>query len=265
MKKLLTKIAIVFFLGITLATPLTQIAVAADPTSETNLPDIPRPLTLPGPDSKDFSGSEDDANKRQVFITDLLPHYTVMLVGILGVFAFLYLVIAGVRFLTAYGNDEAYTKAKNQATYAVVAFLIAILSYIIVALVVNIDFIQPASAPTGFLPPMTAYAEVPDINELTPRYSPEWGGGKETDQVAKLPDATLPQIITAIVITVLKLSMVLATIAIVVAGIFYLISQGNEDQTKKAKDIVIYLLIGMAIIAASYGVIVGISQFKFLE
>ncbi|MFA5820613.1 MAG: hypothetical protein WC873_00640 [Candidatus Gracilibacteria bacterium] len=264
MKKLLTKIAIVFFLGLTLATPLTQIAVAADPTSETNLPDIPRPVTLPGPDSKDFSGTEDDANKRQVFITDLLPRYTVVLVGVLGVFAFLYLVIAGVRFLTAYGNDEAYTKAKNQATYAVVAFLIAILSYIIVSLVVNIDFIQPPSGPTGFTE-MTAYAEAPDINELTPRYSPEWGGGNETDLVAKLPDATLAQIITAIVITILKLSMVLATIAIVVAGIFYLISQGNDDQTKKAKDIVIYLLIGMAIIAASYGLIVGIAQFKFLE
>lgn len=87
----------------------------------------------------------------------------------------------------------------------------------------------------------------------------------EDIQVGKLPKVDFPSISATAIKYVLSLSMVLTFVALIVAGIFYLTAQGEEEQINKAKDIIIYLIIGMAIIAASYAITIGISQFQFLS
>ncbi|MEK7545059.1 MAG: hypothetical protein AAB551_02915 [Patescibacteria group bacterium] len=61
-----------------------------------------------------------------------------------------------------------------------------------------------------------------------------------------------------------KLILGVATIGIfvglVVAGVFLVVGQGEEGSITKVKSIVMYLLIGVVILAASYAIVTGISR-----
>jgi hypothetical protein len=85
---------------------------------------------------------------------------------------------------------------------------------------------------------------------------------KDAQQVAHLPDVSLEGGMTLAIKTILKSAMLLTIIAIVVAAIYYIISRGKDEDMTKAKDIILYLIIGMAIIAAAYGIIAGVTQFN---
>ncbi len=101
-------------------------------------------------------------------------------------------------------------------------------------------------------------------NVLLPR--PTKVGGKEVKElkaVADLPEITDRQFFTSAIKTILGLSMVITLVAIIVAAIYYIYAQGAEDDIKKGKDIILYLIIGMAVMAGAYGVISGIAQFEF--
>ncbi len=86
----------------------------------------------------------------------------------------------------------------------------------------------------------------------------------ETAAVSNLPQVTDSQLITTIIKTILGAASLLTIIAIVVAGIYFLIARGEEEKATKAKGILTYLIIGMVIIAAAYAVISGVAQFDFL-
>lgn len=93
-----------------------------------------------------------------------------------------------------------------------------------------------------------------NIDALTPR------PGKV---IAALPDITLEDTIAVSIKTVLGWAMIFTIVAVVVAGAYYIQSRGNEDDIKKAKDILRYLAIGIAIMAAAYGIVAGLAQFEF--
>lgn len=91
-------------------------------------------------------------------------------------------------------------------------------------------------------------------------------GEEDAVQVVRgLPEMELEQVIVSVIRTILGWSMLLTIIAIVVAAIYYLKSQGNEEDLNKAKNIIVYLLVGIAIMATAYGIVVGISQFDFFR
>lgn len=85
------------------------------------------------------------------------------------------------------------------------------------------------------------------------------------DNVTKLPDLTLEQVVGNAVKTVLKVTMYLTIISIVVAAVYYIISLGKEEDLTKARNIILYLVIGMAIISAAYAFTFGISKFNFFQ
>lgn len=88
---------------------------------------------------------------------------------------------------------------------------------------------------------------------------------KETTQVGQLPELTLESAFTSIIKTVLTWTTIFIISALVVAGFYYLKSRGQEEDITKAKNIIIYILIGVTIMAAAYGIITGISQFNFFK
>lgn len=102
-------------------------------------PTIPQPQTLPG----------DGVNTKKTLTESLLPKYAVGLIGFVSMAALVFLVIAGVRFATAYGNEEAVETAKKQVIYSIVALLIALLSYTIVSIIINLKFVPEPPAPTA--------------------------------------------------------------------------------------------------------------------
>ncbi len=79
----------------------------------------------------------------------------------------------------------------------------------------------------------------------------------------RLPKLTTDSLIAKVVQIILGAVIWLTMIAIIVIGIYYLISRGKEEELTKAKNILIYLLIGVAIMAAAYSIIYGILQTRF--
>ena len=95
-----------------------------------------KPSNIPGPCPK----TVDKDGISRTLTSSILPGIAVFLIGIVGGVSILFLVIAGVRFSTAYGNEEDVQKAKNQAIYAVVGIVVALLSYVIVEIITKIEF-----------------------------------------------------------------------------------------------------------------------------
>ncbi|MFH1218659.1 MAG: hypothetical protein V1679_02360 [Candidatus Peregrinibacteria bacterium] len=120
-------------------------------------------------------------------------------------------------------------------------------------------------------PILSTNATTPSVNidDLVPKPS-ELGGdlGKDSAELQAfegLVKVEKENIMATVIKTILKLAMALTIIGIVIAGIFYLQSQGKEEDVTKAKNILIYLAIGMAIMAGAYGIVSGIVQFDFFK
>jgi hypothetical protein len=64
---------------------------------------------------------------------------TIFLVAfsIIGALAFLFLVIGGLRYITASGNPESVQKAKNQIQYSLIGLVITALASVIVNFVID--------------------------------------------------------------------------------------------------------------------------------
>lgn len=101
---------------------------------------VPKPSTLPGPSEK--RQAQDANNPRKSLIQVIVPRYTAMLTGFVAAFAFLFLVIGGVRFVTSYGNTENVEKAKKQVIYALVGLFVAILAYTLITIIINLKFFE---------------------------------------------------------------------------------------------------------------------------
>lgn len=110
------------------------------------VPVIPKPRTLPGPDTTD---------NRKALTESILPNFAVGTIGFVGALSLIFLVIGGVRFATAYGKEESVENAKKQVIHALVGLVIALLSYTIVSIISNIELksdqtkqiTQPKAAP----------------------------------------------------------------------------------------------------------------------
>lgn len=240
---------------------------------------IPKPDLLPGPGTN----AQKDANSgaKSILVDTILPNLTLGMIGFGGLWALVFLIVGSVRFMTSYGNEESAKKAKEQIVYSIVGFMIALLAYAIVTIIINLRIEGNTSRPTSFIE--TAYAEklcsppcgndkvcvngtcIKQIDALMSRPGETSAGQKykDTKAVANLPSVTIENIFTTVIKSVLGWSMILTIIAIVVAAVFYLTSQGKEENTTKAKGILINLLIGLAIMAAAYGIVTGIAQFNF--
>ncbi|MBD3361045.1 hypothetical protein GF366_04580 [Candidatus Peregrinibacteria bacterium] len=110
---------------------------------------------------------------------------------------------------------------------------------------------------------------VESIEELLPRPG-EYGEElrkqyPETGTVGDLPEVGTEEVFAESIKTILEWAMLFTIAAIVVAAIYYLKSQGKEEDIAKAKSIILYLVVGMAIMAAAYGIIAGIAQFEFFQ
>jgi hypothetical protein len=71
---------------------------------------------------------------------------------------------------------------------------------------------------------------------------------------------TIEQLINAIINFLFTLALVVVPLVIVVAGYFFITSEGDPVKVAKARQMVIYALVGLLIIAASKGIIAVIEK-----
>lgn len=100
---------------------------------------IPKPPGLPGP-----PGGANGAETPERFIEGLfhvaIPRWLTTFIGMVGGLSVFMLILAGILYITAYGNDERLAKAKKTAIWAVIGLLITLFSYTIVQIIAKIPF-----------------------------------------------------------------------------------------------------------------------------
>lgn len=248
----------------TLMLPMAAGIAYADKTKLT----IPKPVTLPGLTS--VEQKEESAAKKYVGEI-VMPYMANIMIGAAVMLCFLFLVIGGIKYMTAYGNEETIGSAKNTIIFSIVGLLIALFSYAIVALIAGLKLDKEVQQTTWV---ETAYAKYDEKGE--PKINQMGNIGvedKNTPYLKDLPFARVPEgqdetgyITQTLYSNLIKLALgiasVLIVISFVIAGTFYVTAQGNEDQLNKAKSILIYTLIAVAIIASAYGITMGVTKIK---
>jgi len=73
----------------------------------------------------------------------------------------------------------------------------------------------------------------------------------KADEV-NIPDIKADDLLPGILTTVYFAAGAAAIIVIVIAGIFYSISQGQPDKIKRAKEAILYSLVGLVIIMVAF-------------
>ncbi len=81
--------------------------------------------------------------------------------------------------------------------------------------------------------------------------------------VKDLPKGTIIDVLITIVRFLLGITGALTLISFTYAGIMFVTAQGDETHLTKAKKMMALSILGLAIIATSYAIVLGISQLKF--
>jgi hypothetical protein len=80
----------------------------------------------------------------------------------------------------------------------------------------------------------------------------------------RLPKGTPASIIAGAINIVLGLSGIVASLMFFIAGVFYITAQGEESQAEKAKKMILYTVIALVLISASFAIFTGISRLIFI-
>lgn len=102
-------------------------------------------------------------------------------------------------------------------------------------------------------------AEESRAKNILPEGIVKEGSGKEILPTFRLKEDVVPKSISI----VLALAGSVSIAVFIYAGIMLLIAQGNEEELKKFKDILVWSIVGLAFITLSYALIRGIMQIIF--
>lgn len=108
-------------------------------------PKIAKPELLPGPSTLDDAGNVHE----RYFITDLLPTLIRGAINLLGGITIIALMVGGIQYLTAYGDETRMENGKKTVTYSIVGLLIALFSYTIVSIVSETPLSNRGENPAG--------------------------------------------------------------------------------------------------------------------
>lgn len=120
----------------------------------------------------------------------------------------------------------------------------------------------------GFFAPVMSYAQTDSTNLFKVETQYDQQGLQNVKNLATGTDIgateTTAEYFPRIYASITKIMLGAATVLIVVgffaAGVVYVSAQGNEETLKKAKNIALYTLLGILIIAVAYGITIGIAR-----
>ncbi len=275
--KSLKKLIAGFFIGMSLLTVSAPAAFADDDPSSTTLgedaspegqvtqPVIPVPDFLPSPDV-----GERGYDTQNYILNETVPRAINIVIGLLGIATFAGVLVASIQLLTAYGNDDKINKAKTNLRYGILGFILSILAYGIVSVVVSIALPNQTDSDedtTSFFSIPTAYAlDVDDDVDLLLPSQQDIIEAQDEDNRVSLPGGDfLGEIVPALITNVLYATAFLIFIAFMYGGVLLVIARGNEEAVTKAKSIVIYAAVALALLSLGYAVIYGIANLNLNE
>lgn len=233
--------------------------VAPEPATIVDTPIIPKPDFLPGPSAEMTAKGADT----QDFILNTgVPRAINIVIGLLGIATFIAIVIASISMLTAFGNEDKYTKAKTNLFYAIMGFVIVLLSFALVSIIVSVAL--PSESGSSFIPHVYAVDVNKDINLLLPEEK-DFIQDQGNNQVSLPSGDFLTEIVPAVIINVFYVIGFLIVIAFTAAGIILVTGRGNEESVTKAKQIASFSGIAIALLALGFALVYGLANLNLSQ
>lgn len=69
---------------------------------------------------------------------------------------------------------------------------------------------------------------------------------------SKIPDLKAEAVVTGLLNTVYWATGIMAVVMLIIGGIFYITSDGNAQKITRAKDIIMYAIIGLVVVLAAF-------------
>lgn len=86
----------------------------------------------------------------------------------------------------------------------------------------------------------------------------------DTSLIENLPQSQKEETYSDLFSSLTKIALGAATILVfvglIVSGIMFVFAQGDETKLTNAKNVLVYMIIGVAIIAAAYAIVIGITN-----
>lgn len=227
--------------------------------SETEEPTIPQPDFLPGPTPGTKGGILQD-----YVLNTAVPRAVNIGIGLLGLTAFIGILLSAIQFLTAYGDENKVSRGKTNFKYSVLGFIIVMMAYAIVSIVVSIALPQESDDGSSALEWLVPSAYAVDIDEapsiLLPDVQTMIEDQDEQGRVSLPSGDFLGEIVPAIVTNIMYFVGFLIFIAFVYGGGIIVLGRGNEEEVSKAKQIILYSAIALAMVSLGYAIIYGIAN-----
>jgi len=254
------KLILSFLLGILMLPALTAPITSAY--------EIVKPDYLPGADET----VEADGNTQDYVLNTTIPRAINIGIGLLGLAAFIGILIAAITLLTAYGNEEKINRAKINLQYSIIGFIVVVFSYAIVSIVVSIALPSEdyggdtgTNSETSFWIPVAYAADDSEGSELStleilfPNEADLIEQHDEEGRVSLPSGDFISEIVPAIITNFFYMIGFLVFIAFMYGGILLITGRGNEESITKAKNIIIYSAVALAFVSLGYAVIFGIA------
>ncbi len=220
----------------------------------TSIPEIPKPDYLPGPESDETT---DSSGIRDFFLNETIPQAINLGIGLLAIAAFIGILVGSIQMLTAFGNEEKIKKAKTVFTYSILGFVIIMFSYAIISIVVSVAL--PSSDSSAFIPKTYAVDVEDDVDILFPSQEELIEQHDEQGRISLPSGDFLGEVVPAAITNIFYFFGILIFISLMYGGVYLVIGRGNEEITTKAKNIVIYSLVAIAVASLGYAIIYGIA------
>lgn len=191
----------------------------------------------------------------------VLGNATTWLLGLGAVLALGAIVWGGFMYASSIGDEGKTGTAKKIIIYALIGLVVIGLSFLIIDVVAGlVSGGSPASAPgsPNDIPPGPAASAGSLLKADVSGFKSGINKAKELAQNGGIKTGgSISDIIKGLISIVTGLAAIIALAAIVIGGIMYITSFGDEGKSEKAKKVILYAVIGLIVIGLA-GIIVNV-------
>lgn len=177
-------------------------------------------------------------------IIQLALRWSIFLAGIV---AFIYLMIGGLRYLTAQGDPKATTQAQHTLTYAFLGLVIVFVAFFVIRILETVLGLQITS---NLIPSAYAQVDIGNKFNLQPGQSINQVYGHGSPQGAKLGD-----LIGTLVPAIQTIAGLGFMVYLIIGAFRFTMSRGDQKAVDSAKKTISTAFTGLLIVFASYMII----------